>query len=610
MEEIKKSNRGGARKGAGRKAQPRAAAFEAAEQSTDRGVIFLGTLDPKRELTPQTRTSILQKVRWIYNNTGVGAYLIEHIAQRAVGTGIVPKARTANAEWNRLAETAFENRACAEAWAFDAAAQVNFYGAQSLIIRQAACDGDFFAQFITTASGGARVRFIGAEAVGGSYDRDTDFYDGVKVDKFGAPTAFKVVTDRMKNSTVTVPAGDMMQFRHIRRAGYVRGVSWLHGAAMNLQDLSEILAYTKGAFKAGAQVGYSITSAEAVKMGLGANKVVASTGEEIGTDSLYSGTLIPKLRPGEKIESFKNEHPGGSFEPFMRYIMGEVSRSIGLPPEALMIFVGASGTEFRGLLEVAQNFLERLQQMLIDQFCRPFWKFWIWNEIKAGRLPYPGDDWWHCDFIPPKKITVDNGRDGRLYIEMLEKGVMSYERYCNLNGIDAGSEMDDVITSYEMRKTKCEARGYNMAEIFPVQTTAEVVQVAEEPAPAPAPAPAPKKKASAKVVAVAPAPEIIEEITPSKPINFLPDRQKRKAVSARSQIEAMIQAADLSDEAYQAAAVAELVESLAGLPVQITAGVSGEDASAQYFADGSEIIVNLRKQKAAYDQLSNQLKGQ
>lgn len=470
MDGIKvKSNHGGKRVGAGRKAQPKAASFEAAEQSTDRGVIFLNTVDPKRELAPQTRLKILEKCRWIYNNTGVGAYLIEHLAQRAVGTGIVPKARTSNPEWNRLAERAFENRACAEAWAFDASAQVNFYGAQSLILRQIACDGDFFGQFLITGTGGTRCRFIGGESVGGGYQTQDGFFDGVKVDKFGAPVTYRVTTDRMNGKYTDVPAGDMMQFRHIRRSGYVRGVSWLHGAAMNLQDLSEILAYTKGAFKAGAQIGYSITSNEAVKMGLGANKIGVSNTEEVGTDALYNGTLIPRLKPGEKIESFKNEHPGQSFEPFMRYVMGEVARSVGLPPEALMIFVGASGTEFRGLLEVAQNFLERLQQMLIDQFCRPFWKFWIWQEMKAGRLPYPGDDWWQCEFIPPKKITVDNGRDGRLYVELMEKGAMSYERYANLHGFDAESEEDDIIQTFIRRKAKCDANGLIMSEVFPIQ---------------------------------------------------------------------------------------------------------------------------------------------
>ena len=62
MSEIKpnsnKSNRGGPRPGAGRK--PKAAAFEAAEFSRNRGLIVLNTLEPKREASPATRLELLK----------------------------------------------------------------------------------------------------------------------------------------------------------------------------------------------------------------------------------------------------------------------------------------------------------------------------------------------------------------------------------------------------------------------------------------------------------------------------------------------------------------------------------------------------------------------
>ena len=100
-----KSNRGGHRPGAGRpKSSPKAAAFEAAEFSRNRGIIYLPTVEPKREAPPATRMELLKKARWLYNNVGVAAYIIEHIAQRAVGTGIVPQARTSDPAWNRTVE--------------------------------------------------------------------------------------------------------------------------------------------------------------------------------------------------------------------------------------------------------------------------------------------------------------------------------------------------------------------------------------------------------------------------------------------------------------------------------------------------------------------------
>lgn len=469
MSEIKpnsnKSNRGGPRPGAGRK--PKAAAFEAAEFSRNRGLIVLNTLEPKREATPATRLELLKKARWLYNNVGIASYLIEHLAQRAVGTGIVPQARTSDPEWNRRAERLFEDRACAEAWAFDASAQVNFYGAQSLILRQVAVDGDFFAQFIRTEAGGTRVRFIGGEAVGSTADSSERAYDGILVDKFGAPVSYRVITDRTYGKYQDVPAADMLHFRHVRRSGYPRGISWLHNAIINCHDLAEYMAYEKGSAKAGAQVAFAITSDEAVRLGGGLSNIQSADNQEITTETLYNGAIIPKLKPGESIQSFKNEHPGTAFEPFIRTIMGEIARGIGLPPEALMVFVGAAGTEFRGLLEVAQNFLERLQQMLIDQFCRPFWKFWIWHEIQAGNLPYPGDDWWRHDWVTPRKITVDNGRDGRLYAQLLDSGYMSWERYCNIHGLDAQAEEDDILNTYIRRQQKCAALGLNPSDVFP-----------------------------------------------------------------------------------------------------------------------------------------------
>jgi lambda family phage portal protein len=463
----KKSNRGGTRPGAGR--PPKAAAFEAAEHSRDRGLIVLNTVEPRRETPPHTRTTLLKKSRWLYNNLGVASYLIEHLAQRAVGTGIKPKPLTADPEWNRLAERAFNERACSEAWAFDSAAQVNFYGAQSLILRQVAVDGDFFAQFLTTAAGAARVRFIGGEAIGSTAESSERAFDGVLLDRFGAPVSYRVITDRTSGKYEDVPSADMLHFRHIRRHGYPRGISWLHNAIINCHDLLEYLAYEKGSAKAGAQVAFAITSNEATRLGGGLSSLQSgdATPQDITTETLYSGTLIPKLKPGESIQSFKNEHPGTAFEPFIKTIMGEIARGIGLPPEALMLTTGSAGTEFRGVLEVAQNFLERLQQMLIDQFCRPFWKFWIYQEIQAGRLPYPGDDWWRCSFRAPKKITVDNGRDGRLYAQLLDSGYMSWEYYCDIHGLDANETEDAIISGYLRRQEKCQALGLNPADVFP-----------------------------------------------------------------------------------------------------------------------------------------------
>jgi capsid protein len=476
---IKKSNHGGSRPGAGRprKVDAKAAAFEAAEYSPNRSLIWLNTHDPRRETSPRTRTELLKKARWLYNNVPEVTYIIEHIAQRAIGLGIVPKARTGDAAWNRIAERHFEDRACGEAWAFDASNSVNFYSAQSLLIRQVAIDGDCFAQKLVTQSDGARFRFIGGESVGSTFDSSDKAFDGLLLDKFGAPISYRVITDHILGKYVDVPAADMMHIRHVRRIGQPRGISWLHSAIIPAQDKSETKSYVKGAFKLGSQIGYTITSNEQIKIGLGSTKATDANGNEISQDNIFGGTLIPRLKPGENIQSFKNEIPGPAFEPLMRDYTSDIARAIGVPPEALMLLVGLAGTETRALLEVAQNFLDRIQQMVIDQFCFPAWKYWVWQEVQSGRLPYPGDDWWRVEWVTPRKITVDNGRDGRLYAQLLDSGYLSWERYCNLHGLDAEAEEDDILSAYIRRKQKCESLGLDIAQVFPSSASSIPAQV-------------------------------------------------------------------------------------------------------------------------------------
>jgi hypothetical protein len=133
----------------------------------------------------------------------------------------------------------------------------------------------------------------------------------------------------------------------------------------------------------------------------------------------------------------------------------------------MMVNVGLAGTEQRAVLEVTQNFLERLQQQVIDQFCRPFYKYWLWHEMQAGRLEYPGDDWWRHEWLAPRKITVDSGRDARAYSEQLDKGHLSPTRYYNMLGLRATEEEDDVIDTYLRRKAKCDALGLDVSQVFP-----------------------------------------------------------------------------------------------------------------------------------------------
>jgi lambda family phage portal protein len=471
--EIKgKSKRGGYRPGAGRpkKADAKNAAFEAAElYQPGRTLIYMPTVQPRQEFQSGTRTNIMRKARWLYNNVGLAARAVDGVARYTCGTGIIPAARSSDAAWNRQAEEMFEDTCGREAFGFDAAGQVNFYEAQHFICKHVAIDGDFFGQFVKSNDGRALMRFIGGESVGNATTglAQDEWQDGVRTDKFGKPTLYRLLADETSRAFTDVAADDILHFHRPARIGYTRSPSWLSRAALHLHDMADIVAFTKQTFKLASQPAFIIKSPDAMQVGMGAalKKQDAATGS-VTLDKLYGSSGVVQLPPGTELQQFKNEHPGSNFQSFIDFLARDISWGIGLSPEMLWSVAGIGGANTRYVLADAQVFFSELQEWLINQFCRRFWKYWVWSEIQAGRLPLR-EDWWRVDFIPPARATVDFGRDTKALLEIVRTGAMSTRRFAEMHGLDEEAEEDAAIAAAVRRKTKCQAAGLAVTDVFP-----------------------------------------------------------------------------------------------------------------------------------------------
>ena len=490
MQEIKrKSNRGGFRPGAGRKPKViENKAFEATGTSQGRTLIYMPGVEAKRELTSFDLTELRLKSRWLQNNFGIAARAIDGVARYTVGTGLSPQARTKNRDWNKKAEESFESKCGTAAFGFDVSGQVNFYEAQNLIVRQVLGDGDFFSQLMRSESGAGMMRFIGGEYIGGgAFERDqtSQWSNGIRLDGMGKPTVYRVQSGIFGTDSTDVPAADMIHFKRVHRHGYVRGVPALAHAVNHLHDMSDILAFTKGSFKLASQIAFILESAEAGKVGLGQNLVKQTAGNgQVTIDNMYPLAGHVQTKPGEKITTLANPHPGASFEPFMNYLIRDISWGIGISPEILWAIAGIGGANTRYVLADAQVFFQELQQLLVNQFCSRFWVFWIWHEIEAGRLSYPGEDWWRHDWIPPGRITVDFTKDGKLLADLVDRGLLSSERYYGMQGLDADTEEENVIRRMATRKKMVsmiaaeQGVELSVAECFPAAPGSSAPQMA------------------------------------------------------------------------------------------------------------------------------------
>jgi hypothetical protein len=141
----------------------------------------------------------------------------------------------------------------------------------------------------------------------------------------------------------------------------------------------------------------------------------------------------------------------------------------------------------RFAMEDAAKTIGRIQEIIIQSFAAPFWRFWVWQEIQSGRLPMPNDgsDWWRCEFTAPQKVSVDIGRDGRLFSDMVQRGQISPQEFHNMRGKDHDQVLDDTIRAAVRRKKRVmeiaaeEGVQISVSEVFPPAPGSPVVPTAE-----------------------------------------------------------------------------------------------------------------------------------
>jgi len=472
---------GGARPGAGRKKSlPTNASYEGSwRYNPQRAWIYTTGVDAKKELASGTRYELQRKALWLYNNIGLAKGAVDKVA--ALVGPLKPQARTSDDKWNRMAEEAFHD---ATSWApgVDVAGSVNFSQVPRLLVSQMAIAGDVFWQRTLSSSGRGMFRLIGGEHVGSGNATEADgWQDGIRVNEYGKPLEVRVLkTPRNYEEFIDIDAGQINRVGRAYRVGYTRSPSWFAPSLNHFQDYSESLSYEKTSQKIGAQMAFVVTSPEAGNLAFGAGplnqgQTGSSPTNTYTLDSMMNSSVIPQLKPGEKIESFANNHPSPNFKNFLEVLMTDIACGFGCSKEFLFD-MDTGGAGVRWALEEASVMIKGIQDILIHSFAAPFWKFWVWQEIEAGRLPMPGNgsDWYKCSWTPGQgDLSVDFGRDGRLMSDLLLRGQISPQRYYALQGLDSDKQDEDIIRAAARRKkmiaeiAKEEGVELTAQEIFP-----------------------------------------------------------------------------------------------------------------------------------------------
>lgn len=203
----------------------------------------------------------------------------------------------------------------------------------------------------------------------------------------------------------------------------------------------------------------------------------------MATGSYYDGTTfdasingrVAHLFPGQELDFKTAQVPGIQFEAFVKMILRELARCLGLLYEsATGDYQGATYASLNaGTAEIYKITQARRKEILVP-FCQPIYEAWLEEEIYDGRISFPGGyeafsrnraAACRAEWFGTPRPQGDDLKLAKAHEIWKRLGVMSDQMIAN----DLGVDIEDV---YEQRAREAELRAeYSLPEA--VLTTAQ-----------------------------------------------------------------------------------------------------------------------------------------
>lgn len=435
--------------------------WSAADFSPDRGYVYWPSEDTRYDLPSFSLYEMRRRSRWLDANVGFAGRINSGIARMVCGTGLMVRPTTRDKEWNRERTELFKQRNGTPG-VVDLARKWDFYSMQRGMVEMRNVDGDIGAILTESQAGLARLAFVEAHRIGNGRLSPAEakiMVDGVFPDRNNAAMSYRVLGDN--GTQADIPVENFCYFGDNSRPGRHRTPPLCHRAANHLLDRTEIDRHFKKAIKNSSRVGYYVGTDVAKtdgRKGLPVLPVSRTTqtlasGKKINIDQVIdgSGGEIPGLDPGQEIKTLLDQRPHPNTLGFYDHLARDISWGCDWPPEILWNVAALGSANTRYVMQEAQSLIEVGQQNLIDAVLARWYFYDTRKEIAAGRLrECPDPQWWKHEFIPPARWTIDRGKDGKLHLEMVRSGALTFRRMLGWEGLDSEIELQEWIDEMKM----------------------------------------------------------------------------------------------------------------------------------------------------------------
>lgn len=437
--------------------------YESAVRQPSRPQPATKAKDSAESLSESTHEKLVALSRYALRNFGIVKEACQSKALYSIGDGLKPQPRSTDPEWNARAAAVFLR----DFKRIDITGRNT--GLDFLYFASYALDTDgeiFFVKHSKPSEYYEKCSYPALQVLEShrlSYKTEGNIVDGIEFDDQGREIAyhFNGLTEPVKSEFV-------FAVREPSRATEVRCAPAIQHMLPHLLDARQTLEMQKENVKLAQKFVTSLVSPnpDTVEedIGIFGDKPKENKISEINT---ARGGQILKLPEGTRLEAIQSNQPNSEFPQYIESLYRDALLG-GLPYEIAVDASKIGGAAVRLQTWRTDKIISRRQQVLIDRFLDPLWKFIIAMAINRGELSAP-KNWTEVEWATPRSITVDNGREAAQMREDVRAGLYPIEDfYSAMNFGNFEEEMRRRIELTAKVRELAESKGLNPADIAPV----------------------------------------------------------------------------------------------------------------------------------------------
>lgn len=383
-------------------------AWESARQSVHRTRVDApNPTDFRLELTDSVRREMVRLSRWLEKNNGLFRQIISDTAIYTIGDGIMMQANGGDFDWQSLVEAEWDQ----ECESPEVTGRFSLLESLYIICEALDRDGEIFI-IKAKRNGIPKFQLVETHRVETPHSmvHDSTINDGIKYNKYGVPVAYYV--KQTDGGYTAVPASAMMHVYNPTHASASRAYPPHQHAITNLRDEMDLLAMEKVAAKDNARISRILKTNDLgpdngdIGLGVPNNSTTPTNTTEMNR---ILGGVTAVLQPNEELIAHQPARPTTAFTGFIEHLRRDSCLG-SLPFEFLADPTRAGGASVRLVVAKAGRYFSHRQNIIIKRFLNPYFQYWLGTKINRGDLP-SARNWWKVEWMTPRSVTVDAGRD-------------------------------------------------------------------------------------------------------------------------------------------------------------------------------------------------------